>query len=114
MVRKRGRPPTHACHLNQVPFKLHVLEALKDFLGCACCGRTSPVRLVYHHLNPWTKFFCLGSRTALRLASWESIWTEVDKCEVLCKGCHYRNHLFKNEISQPFGYVQTSYDSDLL
>lgn len=46
----------------------------------------------YHHRDPSTK---VGGITALlsRLAGWETVQAELDKCDLLCCLCHRLEHL---------------------
>ena len=44
----------------------------------------------FHHRNPLTKSFGIGSHKTT--VSWERLKIEVDKCDLLCKNCHAELH----------------------
>lgn len=57
---------------------------------CIDCGYASNhTALSFHHLDPSTKEY---DWTKLRLRSWKSIITELDKCVLLCNNCHSERH----------------------
>lgn len=53
--------------------------------GCADCGETDPVVLVFHHRDPTTKKFTAGK-------SIPKLMAEIAKCDVVCANCHMRRH----------------------
>lgn len=59
-------------------------------LGCTLCPEDDHACLQFHHVDPATKVFYVGSyRTApLRM----DIWLEIQKTMVLCVNCHRRVH----------------------
>jgi 5-methylcytosine-specific restriction endonuclease McrA len=59
----------------------------KEDKCCIMCGR-SDVKLVFHHRDPATKSFHIGSWGYLKLKDIE----EIAKCDLLCYGCHRRVH----------------------
>lgn len=53
---------------------------------CQICGyNRSIAALQFHHRDPTTKLF---NWTKLRLRTREDIYTELDKCDLLCDNCH--------------------------
>ncbi len=60
-------------------------------VGCGTCGERHPGCLVFHHRDPATKEFSLGSALAF---SWSKARLEVEiaKCDVLCANCHAKLH----------------------
>lgn len=55
---------------------------------CSSCGYDKCKQaLSFHHKDPKTKLFSLGS-SSLRCRSWEDIWNEGLKCTLLCSNCH--------------------------
>jgi transcription elongation factor Elf1 len=68
---------------------------IKEYLGgefkCKHCGFThsSSVPFDFHHIDPTTKEFNVGHKTA---GGWEALKKEIDKCVFLCKNCHAIEH----------------------
>lgn len=56
---------------------------------CVYCGEEDIDRLDFHHSDPATKCFTIGT-TATR--SREAILEEIAKCELLCHACHTITH----------------------
>lgn len=57
---------------------------------CERCGYCKSVwALDFHHIDPVTKNFNLGSAFS---RSWEVIKAELDKCILLCANCHREEH----------------------
>ena len=55
---------------------------------CLSCGYDKCKQaLSFHHRDPKTKLFNLGS-SSLRCKSWKEIWNEALKCVLLCSNCH--------------------------
>ena len=55
--------------------------------ACAMCGYDAcAAALQFHHLDPSTKRFDVGSRGLTR--SWEALRAEAAKCVLLCANCH--------------------------
>ena len=53
---------------------------------CESCGYSAhPAALQFHHVNPTEKDYVW---TKLRLRTWSSITTELDRCQLLCANCH--------------------------
>jgi hypothetical protein len=66
--------------------KRKVLNAYKIEKGCTDCGYNKDARaLEFDHLPGTEKQRTVAS---LLYASWEVIWAEVAKCEVVCANCH--------------------------
>ena len=64
---------------------------------CFICGyKNCPDVLEFHHLDPsckdvdWKK---------LRLRSWSSITSELDKCILLCANCHREEHYIHGHVA---------------
>lgn len=56
--------------------------------GCIRCGYSKCKRaLVFHHRNPEEKCFGLSINN-LWSKTWEVIYTEYNKCELMCMNCH--------------------------
>lgn len=64
------------------------LKEAKEYLGNRCSVPDCPTphdRLEFHHVNPDEKSHKV---TYLAKCSYERFWAEVDKCVLLCTGCH--------------------------
>jgi hypothetical protein len=56
---------------------------------CIICGYNKcSTSMVFHHRNPEEKEFNIGHK----LAKWEVIRAELDKCDLLCLNCHGEVH----------------------
>ena len=69
-------------------------EWLRDYkskLKCNRCDEDHPSCMQFHHIDPSQKE--LNIRGAVR-ANWsiERIQLEIEKCEVLCANCHFKEH----------------------
>lgn len=53
---------------------------------CVDCGETDPVVLEFDHLRD--KEFGIGQ--GIRDRAWQSVLSEMDKCDVVCANCHRR------------------------
>lgn len=64
-------------------------EALREYLvatGCIDCGYNEHyAALEFDHLPEFEK---RTNVMALTYHSWDAIWREVTKCEVVCSNCH--------------------------
>jgi hypothetical protein len=59
---------------------------------CEDCGyQLSVAALEFHHRDPTTKEFTLGSFNG----SWERLVAEAAKCDLLCANCHRRRHKYE-------------------
>jgi hypothetical protein len=60
--------------------------------GCAICGYNKCITaLVFHHVNPEDKKFCINMRN-MTDKHVKSIVKEVQKCILLCMNCHAEVH----------------------
>jgi hypothetical protein len=68
---------------------------------CEVCGYKEYIgSLNFHHINPEEKEFCIGKINTTRLSDIkEKIEIELNKCKVLCRNCHRKEH-FNNEKFQ--------------
>lgn len=82
-----------------------MVNQYKVDVGCQRChGVFHPSKLQYHHKIPSTKAYVV-SEMAWRPFSLPAIKAEMDKCEVLCKGCHSAEHGYN---SAPWGVKSVS------
>jgi len=75
--------------------KRALLDRYKDMLGCALCTNTTS--LEFHHIDPATKIEGISRMISMDLGM-DSIFAEVEKCEVLCKSCHKMIHDERSDI----------------
>lgn len=69
------------------------LRDYKAERGCMDCGEMNPVVLELDHRDPSTKdrrYVNRFGRTAVpwRSLSWEHLYAELAKCDVVCANCH--------------------------
>lgn len=70
----------------QAAMRAHV--AAEKSQPCSDCGGSfPPVCMDYDHRDPHTKTREI-SRILSRGASWASLRTELDKCDLVCANCH--------------------------
>ena len=58
---------------------------------CIKCGEARLSAIVFHHIDPNTKSFCVGGG-ALGKHSKEEVEAEIKKCVCLCENCHREFH----------------------
>lgn len=56
---------------------------------CGGCGSPDVDEFDFHHIDPATKAFNIGTHLHL---GWERLVAEIDKCELRCKECHRDEH----------------------
>ena len=68
---------------------------LQQRLGkvCALCSESNVTKLVFHHVDPATKLFTIGSATR----SMKAIIEEIAKCVLWCRSCHTTYHKTKKK-----------------
>lgn len=64
---------------------------IKNSLYCNRCGENHPAVLQFHHTDPSSKEGNI-SQMVRDATSIKKIEKEVDKCEVLCANCHFKEH----------------------
>ncbi len=57
-------------------------------LGGECVECGSKDKLEFDHIDPETKSFDINTNVSV-----ERFWKEVAKCQLLCKGCHFKKTL---------------------
>lgn len=62
------------------------IESIKIENGCVDCRESDPIVLEFDHLSD--KKYSIANMVASH--TWESIWSEIQKCEVVCANCHRR------------------------
>lgn len=66
------------------------IEEYKAAHPCKC-GTSNPICLTFHHRDPKTKKFGIGSWRK-NSWSWGSVLAEIEKCDVICANCHLLIH----------------------
>jgi hypothetical protein len=66
---------------------INLIEHLKD-KACVDCGENNPMVLDFDHLPKYEKSFAIGRAISGSTRSWESIFLEIKKCEIVCANCH--------------------------
>jgi hypothetical protein len=83
--------------------KLAWVAQYKAERGCSDCGEMDPVVLELDHLDPSTKDAKLrrgskwGRHQTMSALGWKRLFTEVEKCEVVCANCHRRRTAKRRE-----------------
>jgi hypothetical protein len=63
----------------------------KKTLKCSRCGNTDYRVFEFHHKDGDDKFMALSDMVRRR-HNWDSVMSEVEKCECLCANCHRIEH----------------------
>lgn len=62
--------------------------------GCRDCPERDPVVLTLHHPDPEDKHPTLKKNGSVWIhLSWDDLFTEMEKCVVLCANCHLREEV---------------------
>lgn len=95
-MRERWYPSNKKAHLARVKKnkreRREWLRALKDGKSCIKCAEPHPACLDFHHRDPKTKLFGLGSEQAWSSRSKAAVLEEIKKCDVMCSNCHRKLH----------------------
>jgi len=71
-------------------YRILTRETVRDIKSeskCMLCGESRSECLVFHHLDPRTKLFCIANAIHDGYALYK-VQKEIDKCVVLCRNCH--------------------------
>lgn len=84
-------------------------RALVAFLGgeCRYCGERRFSALEFHHIDPSTKSFEIGSHE-MRRKSLTSLVEEAAKCQLLCGNCHANEHVEGRSLT--YGSLQQAWE----
>lgn len=97
--RKRPRPPRKSSSVREASHK-GIKERAVQYKGGKClhCGYDRSVwAMDFHHRDPLVKDFRIGYGTK----AWAKIQTELDKCDLLCRNCHFEEHERFPLLEQP-------------
>lgn len=73
------------------------VEEMKREKGCKVCGTKE--KLQYHHRNPKEKFMAIADMIS-QAKNKDLILKEIEKCDVLCKPCHDKEHTQFNDLER--------------
>jgi hypothetical protein len=73
---------------HRVRIRARVLEFLSQ-TACVDCGEDDPIVLEFDHVDPRAKSKGVAKFLSGHY-SWESVLSEIKKCEVRCANCHRR------------------------
>jgi transcription elongation factor Elf1 len=76
------------------------LNEIKQRFGCRVCGESDVVCLDFHHLDPKSKDFEIGTVTSNE-RPWEMVLAEIRKCVCLCANCHRKVHAGRFKVTEP-------------
>lgn len=72
------------------------LRTYKKNLSCVTCNENHPACLDFHHLDKTTKEGTVSNMISEGY-SIELVQKEIDKCIILCKNCHAKEHYDQNQ-----------------
>ena len=78
---------------HRVKIRQKMLEYLSE-RACIDCGEKDPIVLEFDHKDPDSKTRNV-SRFLSGHFSWDSVMSEISKCEVRCANCHRRKTYFQ-------------------
>jgi len=78
----------------QIKERRAFVDEYKSKCSCKKCGDTRPYVLDFHHIDPSTKLFDLGTATKRSI---NDIEEELKKCITLCRNCHSEFHYLEKE-----------------
>ena len=73
-------------------FRQKIRSNLLDYLSnqsCVDCGESDPIVLDFDHKSSDNKFKTVAKMLSGHY-SWNSVMSEIDKCDVRCANCHRR------------------------
>lgn len=71
--------------------KEKIIARYRSLFACKC-GESDSVTMQFHHRDPNTKVFEIGSGRRMGNISAQMLQTEIEKCDVLCANCHLKAH----------------------
>lgn len=72
--------------------KISYVENLKEKEECIKCGESHPACLDFHHTNPEEKVETISRMKVEADYELEDVKQEIEKCEIVCKNCHAKEH----------------------
>lgn len=64
-------------------------DAIKEYLGCACCKEVHIACMDFHHVESDTKELAISQ---CKHHSWAKLVAEIVKCVCVCANCHRKIH----------------------
>jgi hypothetical protein len=71
--------------------RLTEMISARRVAGCSKCDEKAACCMDFHHTNPLEKRFAV-SEAVTRCVSLATLKKELDKCVVLCRNCHAKQH----------------------
>ena len=65
-----------------------MVETLLSTSSCSKCGENNINVLDFHHIDPSTKLFAIGTARSKSGYSEDDVLNEITKCSILCCNCH--------------------------
>lgn len=93
----RNREQQRAAVLQRRTERGQWLADMKARLKCAHCPESNPVCLQFHHRNSADKEISV-SKAVNSCWSIARLLKEIEKCDVLCANCHFKEHARLNAL----------------
>lgn len=80
---------------SKAPRKQKIKNKYKEYkqtLNCSRCGFSDYRALQFHHLDKNNKKFNVSDAVSNGGCSWNVIFEEIKKCDILCANCHLIEH----------------------
>ena len=75
-----------------------IMDEIIQYLGGKCSRCDSKERLQTDHKDRTTKLFNIS--TGIQNVSKKKLWEEIEKCQLLCKSCHWEKGIEMGDIKQ--------------
>lgn len=62
-----------------------LIAGIKSYADCELCGEENSDKLTFHHRDPATKEFNVGSGARYTVTK---VIREICKCDIVCRDCH--------------------------
>ena len=71
-------------------------KKMLDYLGGLCINCSTTENLQIDHKDATTKSFCVSKNWSI---AWTRLAVELDKCQILCKPCHYEKSVAAGDVN---------------
>jgi len=72
--------------------KISHVNNIKEEAECKNCEEDFPACLDFHHKEPKQKIEAISRMKVKSKYDLEDVKKEIDKCEIICKNCHAKEH----------------------